>query len=70
MSQKRAELENFKAFSELQQIPLRPLTLIYGANSAGKSSILHGLLLSKHASETGELDVHRTNIGGDAVDRS
>ncbi len=59
---------NFKAFSESQRIPVRPLTLIYGANSSGKSSILHSLILARHALETGELDVHRTNIGGEAVD--
>jgi len=27
---------NFKAFAESQLIPVRPLTLIYGANSSGK----------------------------------
>lgn len=59
---------NFKAFSESQRIPVRPLTLIYGANSSGKSSILHSMILARHALETGELDVHRTNIGGEAVD--
>lgn len=59
---------NFKAFAESQQILIRPLTLIYGANSSGKSSILHSLILARHAHETGDLDVHRTNIGGESVD--
>ena len=59
---------NFKAFAESQKIPLRPLTLIFGANSSGKSSILHSLILARHAQETGDLDVHRTNVGGDSVD--
>jgi predicted ATPase len=59
---------NFKAFAESQRIPLRPLTLIFGANSSGKSSILHSLILARHAQETGELDVHRTNVGGESVD--
>ncbi len=59
---------NFKAFAESQRIPLRPLTLIYGANSAGKSSIIHSLILARHALETGDLDVHRTIVGGDSVD--
>lgn len=61
-------LGHFKAFAETQRIPLRPLTLIYGANSSGKSSILHSLILARHALETGELDAHRTSIGGEAVD--
>ncbi len=40
-------LENFKAFGERQVIPLAPITLIFGANSAGKSSILQSLLVLK-----------------------
>jgi hypothetical protein len=62
------ELGNFKAFADTQSIPIRPLTLIFGANSSGKSSLIHGLLLARHAIETGELDVSRTEVGGDAVD--
>src|SRR5580765_5591674 len=38
-------LGNFKAFAETQNVPIRPLTLVFGANSSGKSSVLHGLLL-------------------------
>lgn len=59
---------NFKAFAESQRISVRPLTLIYGANSSGKSSVLHSLVLARHAQETGDLDVHRTNVGGESVD--
>jgi hypothetical protein len=36
-------LSNFKAFSRLQRIPLKPITLIYGPNGSGKSSVLEGL---------------------------
>ena len=62
-------ISNFKAFSDTQYIPIRPLTLIYGANSSGKSSILHSLLLAHHAIKNeGELDVYRTEAGGDSVD--
>ena len=38
-------LRNFKPFAALQNIKLAPLTLIYGPNSAGKSSIIQSLLL-------------------------
>ena len=63
-------LGNFKAFADTQQIPLRPLTLIFGANSSGKSSLIHSLLLAKEAVEGKEatLDVFRTDAGGDSVD--
>jgi len=62
------QIGNFKAFAEAQWIPIRPLTLIYGANSSGKSSIIHSIVLARHVMETGDLDIHRTNIGGEAVD--
>jgi len=62
------KIGNFKAFAELQKIPIRPLTLIYGANSSGKSSILHSLIFARHAQETGELNVNCTEVGGEAVD--
>jgi AAA15 family ATPase/GTPase len=45
---------NFKAFAEAQRILVRPLTLIYGANSSGKSSVLHSLVLAHHTLETGD----------------
>lgn len=61
-------LGNFKAFAETQTIPIRPITLIFGANSSGKSSIIHSLLFAQNALETGELDPHRMMIGGESVD--
>lgn len=61
-------IANFKAFGRSQRVPLRPITLLYGANSAGKSSVLHALALAHHAVETGELDAQRTQIGGDSID--
>ena len=62
------QVSNFKAFAAGQRVPLRPITLVYGANSAGKSSILHALALSHHAVETGDLDIQRTQIGGESID--
>jgi len=37
-------LENFKGYQKKTTIPLAPITLLYGPNSAGKSSIFHALL--------------------------
>ena len=45
------KLTNFKAFGETVTIPIRPLTLIFGANSSGKSSIFQSLLLLKQTLE-------------------
>lgn len=61
-------LANFKAFADVQEVPLRPLTLVFGPNSAGKSSIIQSLALAHHAVRTGELDIHRTEIGGESID--
>ena len=59
---------NFKAISNLQRIPIKPLTLIYGGNSSGKSSIIHSLLALNHIFETGDYDVHQPRLGDGSVD--
>ncbi len=33
-------IENFKGIGKRVEIPLRPITLLFGANSAGKCTIL------------------------------
>src|SRR3989304_6027831 len=44
-------IENFKCFGKMQRIPLKPITLLYGPNSSGKSSLLQALLLFKQTLE-------------------
>jgi predicted ATPase len=44
-------IENFKAFGKMQSIHLKPITLIYGPNSSGKSSLMQSLLLFKQTLE-------------------
>lgn len=65
---------NFKAFADSQRIPLKPITLIFGPNSAGKSSFIHSLALA-HEAQFGRdkrgfarLDVHHTDVGGSSID--
>ena len=36
-------LENFRCFAERIEVPIRPLTLLVGENSSGKTSFLAGL---------------------------
>ena len=62
------QISNFKAFSDLQTIPLKPLTVIFGPNSSGKSSVIHSLLLARHGIDEGELDVTYPSIAGREVD--
>ena len=60
------ELENFKAFGERARIPFAPITLIFGENSAGKSTILQALNLLKQtreSRETGALLLPRSKNG-------
>lgn len=59
-------LGNFKAFGRKQKIALKPITLVFGPNSAGKSSIIQSLLLARQALADGNLDVY--NAGGSMVD--
>lgn len=46
----RIGLKNFKAFREMD-LALKPITVLAGANSSGKSSIIHALLLLKQTLE-------------------
>lgn len=41
------KIENFKAFSSEQEIDFAPITLIFGQNSSGKSSIIQSILALK-----------------------
>ena len=61
-------LRNFKGFSNEIRIDLRPITLLFGANSAGKSSVLHALQYVREILERNNANADRTLQGGDAVD--
>lgn len=37
------KIQNFKGIEGPIEIPIKPVTLLYGVNSAGKSSVLHSL---------------------------
>ena len=45
------QLENFKAFGQRTVVPLAPITILFGQNSSGKSSILQCLNLLKQTRE-------------------
>lgn len=60
------KLKNFKPFPELQ-LPLKPLTLLSGLNSTGKSSVLQSLLLLRQSYEKGLLPKTGLALNGDLV---
>lgn len=49
---KTFRLKNFKAFEDTGEIELKPITVLAGPNSGGKSSVLQSLLLLKQTLET------------------
>ncbi len=48
----RITVSGFKSIAEEQSIEIRPLTILAGANSSGKSSMMQPLLLLKQTAET------------------
>lgn len=52
----RFGLRHFKPFRFLDDLELRPLTVLCGANSSGKSSILQSLVLLKQSSQAGSFE--------------
>lgn len=62
------EIENFKGIASRQRIEFAPLTLLFGANSAGKSTILQALVYIHELIKRGNADVDRTELGGDVVE--
>ncbi len=54
---KTLQVQNFKAFQDTGEIEIKPITVLAGPNSGGKSSILQSLLLLKQTLETAEPNV-------------
>jgi hypothetical protein len=64
----RIIVENFKGISKPVTIPLRPITLLFGANSAGKSTILHAIHFVRELLERNNANPDRTLQGGEAIE--
>jgi hypothetical protein len=62
-------LQNFKGIgAELMRVPIKPLTILFGANSIGKSTIVQAIHYAREILERNNLDPDRTIAGGSAVD--
>lgn len=61
-------IENFKGIREPVRLDFRPITLLFGANSAGKSTILHALHYAREVFERHNLDADTTITGGKHID--
>ena len=53
-------VKNFKSVTDSRAFELRPLTVLAGVNSSGKSSLLQALLLLKQTMDSGSLEVLKT----------
>jgi predicted ATPase len=60
----RIEIENFKGIGERQVVELKPITLLFGPNSVGKSTILQALHYLREILERGNIDPDVTIAGG------
>jgi hypothetical protein len=58
------EIENFKGVGKAQVIDLKPITLLFGPNSAGKSTILQSLHYLREILERHNADPDQTIAGG------
>lgn len=62
------EIENFKAIRDRVRLDLKPITLLFGPNSSGKSSVIHALHYAREVFGRRNLDADRVISGGDLID--
>ena len=69
MDIKSLTLRNFKGVGDTpQRIEFAPITLLFGPNSAGKSTILHAFLYLNEVLSNGNCSPEFTEFGGDSID--
>ena len=61
-------IENFKGIRDRLELDLKPITLMFGANSAGKSTVLHAIHYASEVLLRKNYDADRTALGGDFID--
>jgi len=61
-------IQNLKGIKDPVRIELRPITLLFGPNSAGKSTIIQALHYAHEVLERGNTNPDHTLYGGDTID--
>ncbi|QQG64649.1 DUF3696 domain-containing protein [Desulfobulbus oligotrophicus] len=61
-------IQNFKGIREPIRIEIKPITLLFGPNSAGKSTIVQALHYAREVFERYNLNPDRTLLGGESID--
>ena len=64
----RIRIENFKGIRDPVSIALKPITLFFGSNSAGKSTVIHALHYAREILANRNLDPKESESGGRYVD--
>lgn len=59
-------LTSFKAWKDTGNVTLKPVTMLLGTNSSGKSTLIQSLLLLKQTVQSPDRTVH-LNLGGDEI---
>lgn len=62
----KLRLTNFKAWQDTGDISLKPVTMLLGTNSSGKSTLIQSLLLLKQTVQSPDRSIH-LNLGGDEI---
>ena len=62
------EIQNFKGIGRPMRVEFRPITLLFGNNSAGKSTVLHALCYAHEILSHRNVDAHETKLSGDRID--
>ncbi len=65
---KSLNLENFQGMPEAHNIRFAPITLVFGPNSSGKSSLIRSLLLLKQSVDFGNSSYQGLEFQGSAID--
>lgn len=61
-------IKNFKGIGERIELELAPITLLFGPNSAGKSSVLHAIQYAREVLERDNTDAGRISFTGNGLD--
>lgn len=61
-------IKNFKGIESAIEIPIKPVTLLYGVNSAGKSSVLHSIHFMRGVLENYDLDPKGSPYAANDID--
>ncbi|MEK8021728.1 MAG: DUF3696 domain-containing protein [Candidatus Parabeggiatoa sp.] len=67
MSLTAITLQNFKGIRDPVRIELKPITLLFGPNSAGKSTIIQAIHYTREILERNNLNADRTLYGGEVI---